>query len=116
MADEALVLDVHAFADEAVAADFAAASDAGVLLHLDEGADAGLVTDFAAVEVHEGMDDHVPAEADIIGDAAILAAHRVIRPPWALMLRWAASKMRTMRRPAAPSVKGVRCWSTHSMK
>src|SRR5438270_682622 len=31
-----------------------------------------------------------------------------MRPPCALMLRWAASRMRTTRRPAAPSVNGVR--------
>src|SRR5262249_39589031 len=92
VANEALVLDRHALADERVAADFAAPADGRVLLHLDEGADAGLVADATAVQVDEGVQHHAHTQAHVGGDAAIVErAHKVMRPPWALMLRWAAS-------------------------
>src|SRR5690606_22487019 len=75
VADEDLVLDVHALADERVRGHLAACADEGVLLDLHERADARLVADRAAVEIHEiGVKD-----PDVLPEAnAVCNGHAVI--------------------------------------
>src|SRR5262249_29806952 len=69
VADEDLIADLDAAADEAVALDLAARADDRALLDLDERPDSRFVSDPAAVQVRERVDDHAFAELDI-GDQA----------------------------------------------
>ena len=69
VAHEHLVLDRDPLADERVALDLAAPADRDAALDLDEGADAGLVTDRAAVQIHEGEYPDIPAKHHVGGNA-----------------------------------------------
>src|SRR5207247_5811005 len=75
VADEDFVFDRDASTDKAVARQFAVAADAGAFLDFDERADLCPVTDFAAVEVDEVVDDYVPAELNVRSDYAELSGH-----------------------------------------
>ena len=72
MADEDVVIDVHAFANESVALDLAVFAYCCVFLDLDEGADATVVTDRAAVEVDKIVQKNVFADLDVGGNVALL--------------------------------------------
>ena len=65
VADEYLVLDGHSLANKRVAGDLAACADPDSLLDFHEATDASLIADFAAVEIHESMQPHIPAQADV---------------------------------------------------
>src|SRR6185295_6019700 len=103
---EHVVLDVDAFAHERVARDLHAAADADALLDLDEGADLGLVSDLAAIQVHEVENAHIPAQLDVCSNR--LKFHRRIRFPSCRSDCSAASSSETTRTPAAAPVIGSR--------
>ena len=87
----------------------------GILLNFDERADFRFVADFAAVQVDELGKLHVLAELYVRGNAAVFV-HRRTNSPLFLMDCSAASSMRTTRRPAWPSLKGVLFWRMQSAK
>jgi hypothetical protein len=62
MPDEHLVFDLHPGADERVAGDLAAGADGHAALDLDKRPDARLVSDRAAVQIRERVDDDSLAE------------------------------------------------------
>src|SRR5262249_59131865 len=64
--DEYLVLDRDTVTDERVTLDLAIGPDDGAALYLDERSDPRVVTDPAAVEVRERVNDDVLAELDVI--------------------------------------------------
>ena len=106
VADEDVVLDGHAFADERVAGNLALTAHRSVLLNFHERSDFGVVADFAAVQIDEFGKLHTLAELYVRGNAAVFV-HRRTNSPLCLMDCSAASSMRTTRRPAWPSLKGV---------
>src|SRR5581483_10200318 len=75
--DEDLVLEHDAGADERVARDLAAGAHGRTTLDLDERPDARPVPDAAAVQVHEGEDDDVLAELDVVDEPV----RRLVRRP-----------------------------------
>src|SRR5207253_1383563 len=110
-----VVLNVHALADERVAGNLAAAPDPRILLNLDEGPDFGFVANFTTVEVNEFGELYVFSELDGRGDRNELA-HSASASPRLRTDFSAASRIRTTRRPAAPSLNGFLFSSMHFKK
>src|SRR4029077_17051027 len=97
------------------AGDFAVAADPGVLLDLDKRADLGVIANFAAVQVDELREFDVLAQLDV-GSNANVVAHNWTGFPLSLSDCPAASRSRTTRRPAAPSLNGFSFFSMQSRK
>src|SRR5580704_7912850 len=119
VANEDFVFDGDAFANETVRGDFTPLTDAGILLNLDKAADLRPLPNTAAIEIHKRWlrDHNVGGELDVTCDRHLAnRSQSVMRPPWALMLRCAASRMRTTRSPDSPSVSGSLPSRMHSAK
>src|SRR5690348_15354130 len=95
--------------------DFAATSHARVFLNFHEGANLGLVADFAAIEVDEFREFDTFAELDIRRDALELTQSATASPRLRMDLS-AASRIRTIRNPLTPSLKGFLFSIMHSRK
>jgi hypothetical protein len=67
--DEDFVFDLDAGADERMTLDLAALSDHDPALDFDERPDACVVSEAAAVEIRERLDDHALTEFDIVQEA-----------------------------------------------
>src|SRR2546421_8155434 len=78
VADEDLILDLHAAADERVAGNLARLADRGPSLHLHERSDPTAAADAAPVEVAERPDRHVLAELDLVDDPKGSVVRRLI--------------------------------------
>ena len=115
MADENVVLDIHALTDESVAGDFAAAADAGILLDFDKRTDLCFISNFTAVDVDEFGQLDVFPELYVRSDADELI-HRDTASPRLRTDLSAASRSRTTRNPARPSLKGFLFCSMQSRK
>src|SRR6266576_3910347 len=115
MTDKHVVLNVYALADERMAGNLAAAPDPRILLNLDEGPDFGFVANFTAIEVNEFGELYVFSELDGRGDRNELA-HRASASPRLRTDFSAASRIRTTRRPATPSLNGFLFSSMHFKK
>src|SRR6266702_7368165 len=115
VANEDVVFNVHALTDERMARNLAAAADRGILLDFDERSDFRLIADFAAVQIDEFRKLHVLAQLHAGSDADIFV-HRVIASPRLRMERSAASRIRTTRSPASPSLNGFVFSLIHFMK
>lgn len=81
VSDEYLVRNRHAGADERVTLDLAVSADLHSALDLDERANASPVSDLAAVEIRERLDDHVLAERDIFDHAIRRVVYRPVSHP-----------------------------------
>src|SRR5580704_14031115 len=115
MTDKNVIFNVYALADECVARNLAPASDPCVLLDLDECPNLGFVPNFATVEIYELRELYVFTELDGRCDSDELA-HSVIASPRLRTDFSAASRIRTTRRPATPSLNGFLFSSMHFMK
>jgi len=98
-----------------VAGDFAVAPDLRVLLDLDKRADLGVIANLAAVQVDERREFDVLPKFDIGSDRKVVA-YRWTGLPRSFSDCVAASRSRTTRRPATPSLNGVSFLLTHSTK
>ena len=105
MPNEDVILDFYAFTDEGVTGNLAAFADTGILLDFDEGPNLGFVPDFAAVQIDELGEPHVLAEPYAWCDRDKFV-HRATASPRLRMDLSAASRMRTTRSPATPSLNG----------
>src|SRR5271170_3854365 len=115
MADEDVVFNLHTLANEGVTRYLAAPADSGVLLNFNERPYLGFVADFTSVQVDELRELDPLAKLYVRGNTAEFAHRRIISP----LLRIdssAASSIRTMRKPACPSLKAVLLFSTQSAK
>src|ERR1700688_458367 len=115
MADEYVVFNVHAFADEGVAGNFAATADPRIFLNFYKCADLGFVSNFTSIHVNELGELDVFPELYIRGDAYKFV-HSVTASPRFRTDLSAASRMRTTRSPAMPSLKGFSFLSMHFRK
>src|SRR6266850_2195840 len=115
VADEDVVLDDDPLAHEGVARDLAVLADLGVLLNLDEGPDLGVVAHLTPVEVDELRQPDAVAELHVGRHGQGVAHSRTARP-LSFSDRSAASSSCTTRRPAIPSLRGVRSLRMHSTK
>src|SRR5713226_6316898 len=115
VAHENIVFNGHPFANKAVTRDLTILANLGVLLNLDKGAYLSVVADFAAIEIDELGELHIFSQLHIGGDAVVLVHSEMALPrpcnDWST-----ASRILTTRKPAAPSLKGVRSFSMQSMK
>jgi hypothetical protein len=68
VADKNVIFNIHALTDERVRGDLAVLTNPGVLLNLDKRANLGVISDFAAVQVHEIKDLDVFAKLHRWGD------------------------------------------------
>src|SRR5271154_4353631 len=106
MADEHFVFYHHTFTDKRVARNLAVLADLGIFLNLDESSYFGAVANLAAIQVDKFRKAHIFSELYIRGNANELI-HSWMILPFCLRDSSAASSMRTMRKPAWPSLKGV---------
>lgn len=103
--DKDVLFNLHSFADKRVARNLAPRPDSRVFLNLNECADLGLIADFTAVQVDEPREFDAFAELDIRRDA-VEFTQSVTASPRLRMDLSAASRMRTIRSPLMPSLKG----------
>src|SRR5450755_2313374 len=106
VADENVIFDVHAFTNKGVAGNLAAPPNARIFLNFHEGAYFGFVADFTSIHVDELGELDVFPKLDV-GDDAHKLVHRITASPRFRTERSAASRMRTTRSPATPSLKGL---------
>src|SRR5207245_2723597 len=117
MTDKAFVLDDNIFADECVTRDLTSIADARILLDLYESTDPAVVSDTAPIEIHKCIDSDVTSEFDVwCNHDEVAFAHNVMRPPCALILFCAASRILTTRGPSSALVKGFSPWRMQSTK
>ena len=106
MPNENIVFNRDAFADERVARYLASAPNLGVFLNLDEGSDFRFFADLAAIQIDEFRELDVFAELYIRSKLQYSFTGEPTLPSFG-STRSAASSIRTMRKPAMPSLNGV---------
>ena len=103
--DENVVFDSHAFADESMTGDLAPRAYSGVLLNLNERSELALIPNLAPVKVYELRKFDILAELDVRGYASEVV-HAYTASPLRFKDSSAASSIRTIRKPAKPSLMG----------
>src|SRR5258707_7044337 len=115
VSDKHVVLDFHTFTNECMAGNLAAAADACVFLDFDKRPNFGVIANLASVKIDEFRKLDVFPQFHA-GRNANVIVHRVMASPRVRMDRSAASRIRTTRRPASPSLNGLVSSSMHLMK
>src|ERR1700730_435279 len=115
VANEDVVLYVYALTDKRMTGNFAAPADAGIFLNLHKCADLGFVSNLASIHVDEFGELDVLSQLYIRGNAYEFV-HSVTASPRFRTDLSAASRMRTTRNPAMPSLKGFLFSSMHFRK
>src|SRR6202035_816605 len=110
-----IVSNLHAFTDDSVAGNFAATAHFCIFLNFNKRPNLRLIADFASVKIDEFRQFDVFPHLHAGRDANIVV-HRVMASPRLRMDRSAASRIRTTRRPASPSLNGLVFSSIHLMK
>src|ERR1700693_2999188 len=115
MADENVVLNGDAFTDKRVAGNFAAPADPGIFLNFNKRADFRFISNFTSIHVDELGELDVFSELHIRGNAYEFFSSVTASPRFRTDLS-AASRMRTTRNPAIPSLNGFLFSSMHLRK
>src|SRR5260370_4767101 len=115
VSDKHVVLDFHPFANERMTGNLAAAAYTCVFLNFDKRPNFGVIANLASVKIDEFRKFDVFPQLHAGCDANVVV-HSVMASPRVRMDRSAASRIRTTRRPASPSLNGLVFSSIHLMK
>jgi len=115
MTDEDVVLNGHALAHKRVTRDLAAFTNTCILLDFNKRANLGLIADLTAIKIDKSTKLDITSQSYTWRDRAEFV-HRRINCPFFWMDSSAASSIRTTRKPAWPSLKGVLLFMTQSAK